>query len=782
MAQDPNKPKDDGKIKLPSIDQAMNKKASASNVPADNKGGKGYKAKPKTKRRKQKPEPAIEATSDEPDDLSDGEDEPDEVSDQDKKKKSIMLGAGDNSPEDDADLLTRIRKRFERCISNEAENRKAALDDLRFKQGKQWPPDVAAQRATDRRPCLTINKLPTFIHQITNDQRQNRPAIHVAPVGDKGDKDVAKMYRGMIRAIERDSAADIAYDTAFESAVSNGWGYIRLLTEYESDDSTDSQVLVIRRVRNPFSVYFDPNAMEPDGADARYAFVTEMMPKTEFEDEYPDAQTVNWDMSGEGESYKSWLAKDEVRVCEYYEITTTKRERVILSNGADVWKDEIHDDVQDAIDDGRITIEKERVVNVPKLMWYKVTAVEVLDRAPQVFKWIPIVPVIGEEIDVEGKVQYSGVIRNAKDAQRMYNYWVTSETELVALAPRAPWVVEEGQIEGYESQWKNANIKNLPYLQYKGTSVAGKPAPPPSRQQPPQIPAGIVQAKQGSAQDMMATTGIRFDATMNERMMDESGKAVRELRRSGDIGNFHYMDNLGRSLRHLGRIMVSAIPDVYDTKRVLTILREDGSEEAVTLDPDATKPFSEEQREMGKHKIFNPKAGKYGVTVVIGPSYATKRIEAAESMMDFARALPNTASLIADLIAKNQDWDGAEEMATRLAKAIPPNLLTPDQKDVPPQLQAVMQNMDQQIKMLVEERQKLIAALTDKTADRAQQQDKIDKDFEAKIFGLVEKATANANTHMVAQFKEIVNLANAAREAAKPDAPKDDGDKEPKAA
>lgn len=768
MAQDPLKPKDDGKIKLPPVDSAMLKKAPKPNNPADDKGGKGYKPKGKKK-------PALSTTSDEPD-------WQDAVGDDNKSKDdSIMLGAKDGKKSEDAELLSRIRKRFDRCIQNEAENRKAGLDDLRFKAGQQWPPDVGAQRATDRRPMLTVNKIPTFVHQITNDQRQNRPAIDVAPVGEKGDREVAKMYKGMIRAIERDSSADIAYDTAFESAVSNGWGYFRILTEYESDDSTDNQVIVIKRIRNPFTVYLDPNMQEPDGADARFGFVTEMAPKDEFESEYPDAQPVNFDISGEGESYKSWIGKEEVRVAEYYELTFKKRERVILSNGADVWEDELHEDVEAAIDAGRMTIEKTRTVNVPTLMWYKVTAVEVLEREESIFRWIPIIPVIGNEIDIEGKVKLSGIIRDAKDPQRMLNYWRTLMTEVVALAPKAPFIVEEGQIEGHEAQWKNANLKNYPYLAYKGTSVSGKPAPPPQRQQFASVPAGIVQASQDAAQDMMATTGIRFDATMNERMVDESGKAVRELRRSGDLGNFHYVDNLGRSLKHAGRIIVDAIPKVYDTKRTLMILREDGEEETVTLDPHAPKPYAETQAGDGKKmKTFNPNAGKYGVTVVIGPSYATKRIEAAQSMLDFARAMPQTASLIADLIAKNQDWEGAQEMADRLAKALPPNLLTPDQKDIPPQIQAVLQNMQQQIQQLVQERQQMIAALKDQNADRELEKHKIDTNFEAQILKVVENANANHNTHLVAQIKEIrelLTLAHTTKQAEKDDEPKDDGKK-----
>lgn len=664
--------------------------------------------------------------------------------DEDDKPDSIMLGAGDEDEdeEDDQSLLERIRKRMTRCIQAESENRKKGLAALKFKAGDQWPADIAAQRNTDQRPCLTINKIPTFVHQVTNDQRQNRPSINVSPVGDKGDKDVALMYRGMIRAIERDSSADIAYDTAFENAVSNGFGYIRLLTEY-GDPKTFNQVLRISRVRNPFTVYLDCDHQEPDGADCKYGFITELVSRDEFETEWPDAQPVPFMLSGQGESYKNWVGKDEIRIAEYYEIVHKKRTLVALSNGHVGWKDELHEDAKAAIESGGLEVLNERESDETETKWYKVTALEVLERQTSVFKWIPIIPVIGNEIDIEGKVKLTGIIDAMMDAQRQYNYWSTSETELVALQPKAPFIMEEGQAEGHEQQWKNANRKNYPALFYKGTSLNGRPIPPPQRQPPPQIPAGIVNAKMGAAQDMIATSGIRFDATMNERMTDESGKAIRELRRSGDLGSFHYVDNLARALKHLGRIMIDAIPKVYDTKRTLTILRMDDTEETVTLDPSAPKPYQEMQGQHGKLKIFNPTMGKYGVTVTVGPSFATKRIEAAESMMAFAKALPNTAALIADLIAKNQDWPGAEEMASRLAKAVPPQLLTPDQKDVPPQMQAVLQNMDMQIKQLVQVNQKLMAALSDKQADRAQDQDKIDKDFEAKLMAIIQKAESD---------------------------------------
>jgi hypothetical protein len=665
-----------------------------------------------------------------------------------------------------AKLLDRIRKRMEKCISSESEMRKSGLDDKLFRVGEQWPTAIMAQRNIDKRPCLTINKLPTFIHQIVNDQRQNRPAINISPVGDRGDSDVAKLYRGMIRFIERDCSADIAYDTAFDDAVTMGWGFFRILTEWEAPDSFNL-VLVVRRIRNAFTVYLDPAHQDPTGADAKYAFVTEMITRDEFKEKYPDVPEMPYTDAGIGEKMSTWASKDEIRIAEYFEIEYDTKILVKLDNGHVGWKDELDDIVKAKIKRNRVKVVDERESRVPKVMWYKVTATDVLMEREWLGSTIPVVKVIGEETDVEGKSKLSGIIRNAKDPQRMFNYWKTAETELIALQPKSPWVVEEGQIEGHEDEFKNANVKNIPYLSYKGTSVAGHPAPPPQRQPMAGIPAGIEAAIAGAAQDMMATTGIRFDATMNERMIDESGKAIRELRRSGDIGAFHYIDNLARSLKRAGEIMVELIPKVYDEPRVLTILREDEKEEQVKIDPNMNRASGEERRPDGKvRKLYNPTYGRYGVTVTIGPSYATKRIEASENMMAFMKALPQTAALVVDLFAQAQDWPGAEQIAARLAKTIPPQLMSPDMKDVTPQVQAILQGQENAIKQLSEQLRQAMAALQDKNADRAIKHDDIEKRFEAALLKVIsdtetkmaainQKANANFNTHIASQINEL---------------------------
>jgi Phage P22-like portal protein len=692
---------------------------------------------------------------------------PDQDGSDERKKKAPKL-AEESKPKDKRSsekkrkekILKRLVKRFNRCVKWESDKRTQALEDRKFVAGDQWSSDDMARRKDDKRPCLTVNKLPTFIHQITNDQRQNRPSINISPVGDRGDVEAAKMYRGTIRYLERASNADIAYDTAFNDAVTSGEGFFRILTERESPE-TFNQTIVWRRIRNPFTVYLDPDHQEPDGADCRFGFITELVPKEEFEDQWPDASLIPFVDSGAGEN-KNWVDSENIRVCEAYEITQETKTLVALSNGWVGFKEDIIPEAQAQIDAGLITIDREGEAQVPSCMWYKFTQVDILDETPWPGRWVPIIKVIGDELDVEGKVKYSGVVRHAKDAQRMVNYWSTAEAEQLGLAPKAPFIMEEGQVEGHEAQWKQANVKAYPYLLYKGTNVAGKQAPPPQRQPPIGIPAGVVQAKQGAAQDMMATTGIRFDATMQERTVDESGRALREIRRTGDIGSFHYVDNLSRSLKHAGEIVLDLIPKIIDTKRIMTILREDDTEEQVEFNPTASKAVTETRHpETGKVKrIFNPTVGKYGVTVTIGPSYATKRIEASESMMDFIRALPETGKFIADLVAKNQDWPGAEEIARRIAKTIPPQMLAPDQKDMTPQTQALLQAMDAQIKQLLQERQAMVKLLTDQNAERALEQDKINKDFEAKLLSVVQKSEASFEKQVGAQMSGLIDTVN----------------------
>jgi hypothetical protein len=642
--------------------------------------------------------------------------------------------AGGKAAGADAEFLKTARKRLALAIDFEVKNREAALEDLKFLAGDQWPADVRADRTSqgEKRPTLTINRLKGFVHQVTNNQRENRPSIRCKPKDAKGHPEVAKILDGYFRRMQRDCDADVAFDTAFMQTVAGGWGFWRIGTDYEAPDSFD-QIVLIQRIPNQFTTYLDPAHIHPCGIDAGWAFVTEMLDRSEFEEQYPKASPIPFEISGIGEDMKHWVSGGQVRIAEYFLVDKDTRTLVALDNGHIGWKDELSDEIMAAVEASPERIVRAREVEVRKIKWYKLSGLEILEEGDVIGDYIPLVKVIGDEINIQGKPIWSGLVRDAKDPQRMYNYWSSAETERAALAPKAPYIMEEGQVEGHENRWRQANRKNYPYLLYKGTNVGGKPAPPPQRQPPGDVPAGIIAAKQAAAEDLKATTGIRFDATMQERMHDESGRALQELRRQGDIGAYHYDDNLNRALVQTGRIILSILPEIWDTEREITISHEDGREEVVIADPRLAVPYEEHQTQAVSEKRFNIAIGRYDVEVVAGPSYATRRQDAASSMMDFLKTVPNVAPVMGDLVAKNMDWPGSEEIEKRLKKLLPPQLLTPEDARLPPMAQAIIAQMQQQLQQMGQERQQLLQEVADKKALLAQGDKKIERDYDAKI-------------------------------------------------
>jgi hypothetical protein len=633
-----------------------------------------------------------------------------------------------------ADLLASAKKRFRYGRTTEATNRQEGIEDLKYLKGDQWSSADATSRAAEGRPCITENRLPTFANQITNDQRQNRPSINISPMGDKASRRDAKVLRGMIRAIERDCNADVAYDTGFASAVHNGWGYWRIRTEFEAEDSFD-MVIVIDPIENPMNVVMDPNKR---GLKKEWCFITEMIPRDEFEREYPDADQMPWSELGVGEQDRDWITQEEIRVAEYYYMDFKERELVLLDNGFKGWKDELDDLVKQRIKNGTVEIVSSRMVQCSKVKWCKLTASEVLEEQELDGQFIPVIECDGTRINVNGKISKKGIVRDAKGPQSMVNYYKTLEAENVALQPKAPWIMEEGQVEGHEDRWRNANKKAYSYLLYKGTNIGGKPAPPPMRQPFAGPPAAILEAQKGNIEALKAVTGIRFDATMSERMQDESGKAIRELNKNANLGAYHYIDNYGRALKETGAILIDIIPYTYDTKRIVSIVDEAGSDEAVMINPTMSQGYSESMQKHpdgheGVMKMFNPKVGRYQVTVTVGPSYATKRTEASASQMEFAKAMPMVAAQVADLIAKNSDWEGADEFAQRLAKTLPPNLLTPERSDMSPQTQALLQSLQAEVQKAHQQIQAMAKELQDHDKDRGVMFEKIAKDFESKM-------------------------------------------------
>lgn len=599
-----------------------------------------------------------------------------------------------------------MRDRLRLAIASLSESRDDELNDLKFFAGSpdnqwQWPSDVISTRTKAQsgdiqvRPCLTINKLPQHVRQITNDQRQNRPSGKVIPADDQADVEMAEIFDGIVRHIEYISDADVAYDTACENQVIYGEGYIRLITEY-CDDTSFDQDIKISRVRNSFSVYMDPTIQDPCGADANWCFITDDLRKEDYERRYPDATPVSSiQIMGTGDAtLNQWIGDETVRIAEYFYIDFVPFTlnlypgNVALPAGHPRTKQYEMAGVKPI---------KTREVEGRKVKWIKTNGYEILEEQDWPGKWIPVIRVIGNEFEVEGRLYVSGLVRNAKDAQRMYNYWTSQEAEMLALAPKAPFIGYGGQFEGYEHQWKTANTQNWPYLEVNPevTDGEGRVLPLPQRAIPPMAQTGLIQAKMGASEDIKSSTG-QYDSSLGATSNERTGKAILARERQADTGTYHYVDNLARAVRHTTRQIVDLIPKIYDTQRIARIIGEDGKPDMVTIDPDQAQPVTEitdpQNPNIVIRKIYNPSVGKYDVRVTTGPSYMTKRQEAVDNMTEILKGNPELWSIAGDLVVKHMDWPGAQEFAKRLAKTVDPKLL--DDSNESPALQAAQQQME----------------------------------------------------------------------------------------
>lgn len=628
----------------------------------------------------------------------------------------------------DKDLLDDAKSEFKLCVDAEADQRKESLDDLEFARlGKQWPEQVLAQREREGRPCLTINRLPAFIKQVTNDARQNRPSITVHPVDDGADKETAEILNGLIRNIQNVSRADIVYDTALDFAVTMGFGYWVIRDQYTSDDAFDKD-LVLERVSNPFAVYGDWESKEATSADWNRAFITDLYSKKSFERRWPGADASEFDVEGKDEATALWFVDKSIRVAEWWSREEVMAKLLKLSDDSIMHEAE-YLKIKDILATQQIKVTGDRETKSHKVTQRIISGCDVLETNEWLGKYIPIVPVYGDEINVNGKRHFQSLVRFAKDPQRMFNYWRTTTTELVALSPKTPFVGAVGAFVS-DPKWQTANTASHAYVEYD--VVPG--AAPPQRQPFAGVPAGALQEALNASDDMKNIMGLH-DASLGAKSNETSGRAIMARQREGDVSTFNFMDNLTRAIQHTGTILIDLIPKHYDVPRIIRCIKEDGSNYAVPINQPVIPKQSDEQmpgqmaeefeqaeNEMeGVTKIFDLTAGKYDVTANAGPSFTSKREESANQMMEFIRVFPQSAPLIGDLLAKNLDWPGADEVAARLKAMLPPQAAG----KVPPivqQLQQQLQQQDQQareaVSQLSQQLEQAKQELADKDADR----------------------------------------------------------------
>lgn len=573
----------------------------------------------------------------------------------------------------------------------ESTNRVEGLDDLKFRYGDQWPSEIQNSRTLQERPCLTINETDAFCRQVENQQRQQRPRIKVHAVDDFADPKIAKVISGLIRHIEVNSDADNAYDLGFSFATTIGWGYLRMRTDFCREDSFD-QDIYIDQVENPFTVYFDPHSKLPDGSDAEKALITDLMKKEAFEKAYPGAKTSGFTELAAGDMLTDWVTEGDVRLAEYYYIEREKAKLVMLSNKSILWADQIPK--PELLAQVGVKVIGERDSFRSKVKWCKQTAFEILEKKDIPGRFIPVIPVYGNSFIVNGRKNRFGLVRFAKDPQRMVNFWQTAVTESLALAPKAKWLMAAGQDEGFENEWAQANISTRPILHYL-PRVDGQEVAPPNRQQPEPPPAGFIQASMMASQNLSRVLGI-YDPGVSQSSLHKSDKTINAEDQQTDQSNFQYYDNLTRSMKHVGRICLGWIPIIYDTERVVRIIGEDGRPSLDTV--------NEKKQEMSPEgqaidKVLNDvTVGEYDIVMDTGPGYDSKRQEAVATFTQMLGTPlgEKIAQVADDVIVRNLDVPGADVIADRLAAANPLAQID-EESEIPPKVQMMIKGLQNQL-------------------------------------------------------------------------------------
>lgn len=682
-----------------------------------------------------------------------------------------------DEPAHGEEVLRECKERFALAAENESANRQQALTDLEFANGQQWPVDISRSRQSDGRPCLTINLTDAVIRRVTNAIRENRPRIKFHPVGDGADVETAKVRNGIMRHIESASGADYAYDCASESAVRGGWGYMRVGSKYVSEDSFD-QDLTIEAIRNPFTVYFDPNSRQPDGSDAAWCITEGWMRRDEYRQRFGKVapgglMSRALSALGIGADSDDWSRKEEVRVAEYWRIVPKADKLCMLSDGRTAFKSELARRATLAM--AGLSVVRERDVVRKSVEWYLLSADDILDKREWPGKFLPVIPVYGRELDVNGRVVRKGLIRDLRDPARMFNYAETSKTEVYALQPRAPWLMAEGQMEGHEEAWRDANRKPVVALPYKPVqNPDGTVAPPPMRQAPPAPAAGFAEWSQSSQSNFMAVAGMPHDPGQDAKGEVVSGLAIKRRQGLSDVSHYDFYDNLTRSQRHLGNVISDLVPHFYDTQRMQRIMGDDGTPSTVKINEKQVDPQTG-----AILKIKNDMtAGLYDCVVDTGPGYQTKREEAADAMLTLLSTPLGemTAKVAGDVVVRSLDFPEADTIADRMSAMIPGSQIDKN-SDIPPKAQMMIAGLQSQLKDANQKNMALELEIHSKVAlqqtkDQAEMERLQVKEQSETHRTMLDLQTRREDTHVkaqtahdVAEIREVGGLLNTHVEA-----------------
>ena len=579
------------------------------------------------------------------------------------------IEAPDDFP-DERSFLADMRQKFYDDIQFDRLNREAALEDLRFGVGDHWDDIVRQRREAARKPVLTINRIPAFVAQIVGQRRLNETEIKIIP-DSGGTKPIAEIREGLVRSIQQLSRADRAYDKALENTVMCGIGNFNVELDYENDDVFE-QAIRICPINDALAVVWDRMLTEPTGYDAGHVFVVDTITKTEFKQRWPWATASDMivDVTLRGDlRMNGWIAVDDVRLVTYWRMRSRKRTLALMLDGTvqDITDDQTPQTLSDVAqrEDGSPVL---REVNKKYAQMYLASGLDLLEGPYELpISRLPVFRVPGWEVNVGEWKHRWGLIRFLKDPQRLHNYWRSVVAEKIMQTPRAVWLAGQTAVQGREADFRNSHLSDNPLLIYNDESAAK-----PERLQPAQLEESLISQAEMTTQDLKDVSNIH-EANLGMPSNEVSGAAIMARQRVSDTGTIIYHDNLNAAIEQCGQVVNELIPFVYDTPRMIKVLGEDGKQQLQMVNV-PNNPNS-----------VDLSIGKYSVSVSTGPSFQTRRIEAAQSMSALANAAPELLALFSDLYVQAQDWPMADEIARRIRMTLPPGII--DQKDMTPELQ-----------------------------------------------------------------------------------------------
>lgn len=600
-------------------------------------------------------------------------------------------------------IVKEAKERFDRCTEWESSARERFIDDLKFAHGDadngwQWPNAIRRARDTDQKPCLTLNITRQHNLQIINELKKNKNGVKIRATGNGATKEAADIYMGLVRHIEYQSNAQDAYSTAVEFQVNGGIGYWRLLTDYPDPESWEQEIY-LARVWDPLSVYLDPDIQEKDGSDADYGFVFDLVPKDDYEHYYSKYKNLeSLAPLGSNTEINSTLAEDHVMLCEYFRRVRIADRLIsfVAQEGGErqvILASKLPPDALKAVLKHPLT--QWRWTERIEVQWKLIAGEKIIDETVWPGKYIPLIRVIGEETILDGMLDRKGHTRAMKDGQRMFNYNASSQVEFVALQSKTPWVAAAKAIEGFESYWNTANRVNYSVLPYNHVGDQGdEQIPAPTRQEPPQSSSAFQQGMDTAFNQLMMVSG-QWQNQMGMMGNERTGDAIRRRQMQGDTATYHFTDNFNMALRNCGKQIIDLAPKIYDTKRIVQILAEDGTDFEIEIDPSARQAFTQKvnhDNEVVK-RIFNPNMGKYEVQADVGPSYGTKREATQEALETILTQRPELTTIIGDLLLSSMDFPLSSEAAARLKRMVPAQALGKGPTQVEQQLQTQVQGL-----------------------------------------------------------------------------------------